>query len=302
MSADTFALDASTQANLRRVLFVVFAANAATQFAIQAWFAWRFAAEVWGLPDALSLGVPLALDIYVINLMVTAYLLRSSRLRTRAYVWIALALGIAAQLGAAEAFASHESWGFAARAASLVPAAFLALSLHTLIIVAQHADRAGDHQRRSTWAERRRARALVKALRASGPADPVIPPPVIRPYLQVPALTPGVFTQAAAQEEVPLAAPAPVRPKARRERPAQTQAPVRPSGRGRAPHPDREVAVKRVLAGEAAADVARSLNLPVRNVQIWAKAARDLQSVTPVAPAITPPAITGADAPVSKGS
>jgi hypothetical protein len=299
MSADTFAPGA---ANLRRALTFVFAANAATQFAIQAWFAWRFAAEVWKLPFVLSFGVPLALDIYVINLMVTAYLLRSARLRTRAYVWIALALGIGAQLGAAEAFASHEAWGVAARVASLVPAAFLALSLHTLIIVAQHTDYREGRQRRVTLAERRRARALVKALRDSGPADPVIPPPVVRPHLP-PALTPGAFSQAATPTEVrfpvaPVAVPKVSRPAPAPSRPA---APAAKAGRRSLRDPQRDLAVKRVRAGESAADVARSMALNPRTVQLWVKAARDQQSVTPVAPAISPSAIAPTDAPVPKG-
>ncbi len=74
-----------------------------------------------------------------------------------------------------------------------------------------------------------------------------------------------------AAPSMPLPAPPSiVHPPARRARPA-----AKPSTARRSASPDRELAVKRVLAGESASEVARSLGIPVRNVQIWAKAARD---------------------------
>jgi hypothetical protein len=298
-------------ANLRRALFAVFVANALTQFAIQAWMAWRFGLEVWKLPGPLAIGVPIALDVFVINLMVVAYLERQARLRTRIYVWIVLTIGIAAQLGAAEAFADFKDWSKPARLASLVPAAFLAFALHTLIIVAQHSDRASDGARRATWGEARRARALVKALRKSGTADPVIPPPVVRANLQtqIVGLTPPPAPAPPAPVAVPpptapVAVPPPTAPRPRpATRPARQASKPATSEKPRSPraNPNRELAIKRVQAGEPAAAVAGSLGVSTRVVQIWVKGARDHAPSITDAPVIAPGETTGADAPIPKG-
>ncbi len=288
MSADTFA--SLRTAKLRRVMFAVFVANAAVQFAIQAWFAWRFAAEVWRIPWELSFLVPVALDVFVINLMVATYMARKARLRTRAYLWGTLGSGIVAQLAAAEAFAGHAEWSIPGRVASLAPAAFLALSLHALIIVSELTD-SEPGARRASWSERRRAARLVSELAKSG-TDPVIPAPRIRALpLTVAATAPmSVLSwtpELPKQPPQPILAPpgltppmsvsmsAPAAPRRPRPRPTPASASRRKSD------PNRELAVKRVLAGESASAVARELGIPVRNVQLWAKAARDLNPDSP---------------------
>src|ERR1700752_1324509 len=69
MSADA----SSTRRNVPVLVALLFGANAATQFAIQAWLAYGFADHVWGLAQPLPWAVPLALDLFAINLMAFAY-------------------------------------------------------------------------------------------------------------------------------------------------------------------------------------------------------------------------------------
>jgi hypothetical protein len=125
---------------VRKVLLGAVAANALVQFAIQAWLAYGFAEEVWHLANPLPFATPVALDLFVVNLMVVAFVLRSARRRTRLYIWAVLAAGIGAQVGASEGYALHENWGMWGRVASVFPALFLAGSLHTMIVAWQHTE------------------------------------------------------------------------------------------------------------------------------------------------------------------
>jgi hypothetical protein len=112
----------------------LFGSNAATQFAIQAWLAFGFARYVWGLPWPLAIFIPVALDLFAVGLMRFAYRVRDARLRVRIYAWWWVGCAIAAQVFASEAYAVHTGWTVPGRVASLLPAVFLAVSLHTLII------------------------------------------------------------------------------------------------------------------------------------------------------------------------
>jgi hypothetical protein len=174
MSADTTATKRP-----RRTLAPVallFAANAATQFAIQAWLAYGFADKVWKLRGPLPYLAPVALDVFAINLMAAAYMLRRAPLRQRAYVWFWLAVVIGAQVGASEGFADHEKWTVWGRVASVFPAVFLAASLHALIIVARRRDDAAVEPTdprpglRARWAVWRARRTTGRGLVAGGDA------------------------------------------------------------------------------------------------------------------------------------
>lgn len=141
------------RAVLRTVMAFV-ALSAGSAFAIQAWFAYGFARFVWTLPFALACAVPVANDLYIVTLMFVSYLLRTAPMRTRAYIWCSLSVGIGAQIGAAYSFehwrATGEKVGVAY--AALVPAVLLAAALHSLIIAARHLG-APDGQGRDEQAE-----------------------------------------------------------------------------------------------------------------------------------------------------
>lgn len=120
------------------IVFAMVAANAGTQFAIQAWMSFRFARDVWEIPSSLCVAVIVALDLFAVTYMVFTYLLRGARRRTRAYVWLVFAVGVGAQLFAAELYGAHEGWALPVRIFAALPALFLAASLHGLIIWRNH--------------------------------------------------------------------------------------------------------------------------------------------------------------------
>lgn len=173
------------RAVLRTVMAFV-ALSAGSAFAIQAWFAYGFARFVWTLPFALACAVPVANDLYIVTLMFVSYLLRTAPMRTRAYIWCSLSVGIGAQIGAAYSFehwrATGEKVGVAY--AALVPAVLLAAALHSLIIAARHLG-APDGQGRDEQAEADEAlRAAdadftraTSAEQAAGRAPVTAPPP-----------------------------------------------------------------------------------------------------------------------------
>lgn len=223
MSADTVKSDAhanvrtsalrkvrtvrSASAQPRSLLGLSFAANALVQFAIQAWLAYSFAAHVWHLPGPLPFAAPAALDAFVVNMMIVTYELRRSSLRTRAYAWAVLSLGILLQVGAAEGFALYEQWGWAARIASFAPALLLAASLHTLIIRRREVP-ASDGQGRDEQAEAdaalRAADAAFNQAAAAAPAatQPPRPTPAAVPSRRRPAVATASKADADAVVEV----------------------------------------------------------------------------------------------------
>jgi len=186
MSADAkFRPDRPPAHDVRKVNFAPlawsFAANAVVQFAIQAWLAYSFAAHVWHLPGPLPYFAPVALDAFIVNMMIVAYELRGAKLRTRLYVWLVLALGIGAQIGAAEGYAAHVDWGTWARVASFAPALLLAASLHTLIIRRKHLDPPTDGQGRDADTSAQPVQdddvpAANQAPKTQRPARPTTPP------------------------------------------------------------------------------------------------------------------------------
>jgi hypothetical protein len=149
MSADTVRSLRTLRApgTLRAVTALV-AMCALTQFAIQAWLSYSFAAHVWRIPGPLCVAVIAALDLFVTVFMFLTYLLRSAPLPVRAYAWFVLGCGIGAQLYAAELFAQHEAWAMPVRAFAGLPALFLAASLHGLIKYRQHASAPTEGQGR----------------------------------------------------------------------------------------------------------------------------------------------------------
>lgn len=121
-----------------RTVFAMVSANATTQFAIQAWMSYRFAKDVWAIPRPLCAAIIVALDLFAVTFMVFTYLLRTASLWSRLYVWGIFAIGVGAQLFAAELYGSHETWPMPVRIFAALPALFLASSLHGLIVWRNH--------------------------------------------------------------------------------------------------------------------------------------------------------------------
>lgn len=120
------------------LVFAGVAANALTQFAIQAFMSYRFAKDVWDIPRPLCVAVICALDLFAVMFMVFTYLLRTAKWWTQLYVWFVFAAGVGAQLFAAELYGAKEQWETPVRVFAALPALFLAASLHGLIIWRNH--------------------------------------------------------------------------------------------------------------------------------------------------------------------
>lgn len=163
-------------------VFVMVVANAATQFAIQAWMSYRFAKDVWAIPRPLCIAIIVALDLFAVTFMVFTYLMRNARWFSQAYVWAIFAAGVGAQLFAAELYGSHEHWKTPVRIFAALPALFLASSLHGLIIWRNHA---GESTPESTPALVTTSARTVPA--ADGPNPAITPPPASRPTRTVKA-------------------------------------------------------------------------------------------------------------------
>jgi hypothetical protein len=225
-----------------RIVFAMVAANAATQFAIQAWMSFRFARDVWRIPSELCVAVIVALDLFAVTYMVFTYLLRTARKRTRAYVWLVFAVGVGAQLFAAELYGAHEQWTEPVRVFAALPALFLAASLHGLIIWRNHASTHTEPiadespaRRESTSAEQEAGAAPV----TQRPPRPTTPPAV-----------PPVSSGARALRR------------------------SRSTGKtGGQSH--RDAAAVRVIAGESTRSVASDLQVSNRAIQIWVKEYRE---------------------------
>jgi hypothetical protein len=106
-----------------RLVFVGVAANSLTQFAIQAWMSYRFAKDVWAIPRPLCVSIIVALDLFAVMFMVFTYLLREARWFTKAYVWLVFAVGVGAQLFAAELYGAKEEWAPPVRVFAALPRA-----------------------------------------------------------------------------------------------------------------------------------------------------------------------------------
>jgi type IV secretory pathway TrbD component len=230
------------------IVFVILAANAITAFAIQAWMTYGFAAKVWKLPTELCFALIVALDIFAIMYMVLMYLLRSTGW-PRVFATGVFLFAIGAQVFAAELYGAHENWTTEVRWFAVFPALALALSQEGAILWRIHRNDAPRDRRPS-------------------------PPPA----------EPSKRPAAAAQPDAPAPAAAPpVDVRKERPMPGKTQV--------RAAHPARKVsagkterrdsAVGRVLAGEAAKDVAASIGVSRRAVEIWV---RDHRATSDAAP------------------
>jgi hypothetical protein len=269
MSADTVR-NLRSQRSLRTgsALGLSFAANAVIQFAIQAWLAFSFARHVWHLPGPLPFAAPVALDAFVVNMMVVTYELRSAKLSVRTYVWAVLFAGVALQVGAAEGYALYAGWGWWARIASFAPALLLAASLHTLIV-----------RRRSRPDGQPEPTAEPEPPAASKAAAPtVVQTP--KPVTSTPMQTPKAATPA------PTAAPPTTvrRPKPSHGVSDETKA----------------LARKRFLDGEKIPAIAADLGVNRRSVENWT---RDLRTHSHLTPGEIPPGEIGGEVALSpKGS
>jgi hypothetical protein len=216
------------------VVFAILAANAVTAFAIQAWMTYGFAAKVWRLPVQLCFALIVALDIFAIMYMVLMYLLRSTGW-PRFFATVVFLFAIGAQVFAAELYGDHQNWSTEVRWFAVFPALALALSQEGVILWRTHRNDA-------------KPRPLVQDA-----------PPVPAPAR--PRATP---------------APTPPAPTAtRKEQPAsgktQVKAPDRPRKVDVGKSERRDAAVGRVLAGEAPKDVAASVGVSRRAVEIWVR-------------------------------
>jgi hypothetical protein len=230
------------------------------QFALQAWLSYRFARDVWGVPQLLCVGVIFALDLFVSLFMIFTYLLRTAHVRTKIYVWAVLFVGIGAQLFAAEQYAAHEGWPLLVEVFAGLPALFLAASLHGTIIWRRHTTTTPSEPTPVTP-------ALATAEAAPPDQDPI-----------------AVATVQAAQLAV-----------GRGHRPQLSLVPKSPQRQQRpaAPADERQaLAIKRVVdGGESARAVALDMYGPkgVKNVQNWAKAERARREATSHSVSADPP-------------
>jgi hypothetical protein len=227
-----------------RTVFAMVVANAATQFAIQAWMSYRFAKDVWSIPRPLCLAIIVALDLFAVTFMIFTYLLRTASALSRLYVWAIFALGVGAQLFAAELYGSHEHWDLPVRMFAGLPALFLAASLHGLIIWRNHANPPVREPRPVRVPTSTVPRSAIenwgKAPKTERPPRPTVAP-----------ATPPVSSGAGA--------------------PHRTRRGAQATGRTE----QREAAAKRVVDGEAAKDVAAELRVSRRSVELWVKAYRE---------------------------
>jgi hypothetical protein len=235
----------TSSAHVVRIVFAMVGANAATQFAIQAWMSYRFARDVWAIPQPLCIAIIAALDLFAVTFMVFTYLLRTAGWVAKSYVWLVFAGGVGAQLFAAEQYGSHQAWTDPVRLFAALPALFLAASLHGLILWRNHATTRPD--------------ALAPVVEAAAsPAPAAIKAPNEAPKIERPAVRPE-------------AAPAPPPPSSGRKPQARTS---RPAGPAPTIPASRIEAADRVIDGAPAKVVAAELGVSKRAVEGWAAARR----------------------------
>lgn len=247
-----------------RLVFAGVAANSLTQFAIQAFMSYRFARDVWVIPQALCVAVIAALDLFAVMFMVFTYLLRAAKWWTQLYVWFVFAAGVGAQLFAAELYGAHEGWSEPVRVFAALPALFLAASLHGLIIWRNHSALSVEPTAPKAVAVER---AAIKAER----------PQFNRQH------NPDLPKRRAENAAPPLATS--VRRTERKARAVESGT-TGPMPVSRKSNPSRDDAVRRVNAGEATDVVATDLGVTRRAVQIWVQKAQEVQVGESVAPQV----------------
>jgi hypothetical protein len=246
-------------------------ANAVTQFALQAWMTFRFATDVWGLPETLCVSLIFGLDLFAVVFMIFTFLMRTAKWSTRAYFWLIFAAGIGAQVFAAELYGEHANWAVELRVFAALPALFLAASLHGLIL----------------WRRHRSATA------PSAPVQQSHPEFISCPFCGGDAISRSVLAAHIARRH-PVSVKTTPRPAVdqapRIERPARPVSPPatppvssgatpkrsRRGGRkGGVSDASRANAVARVVAGEVTAgEAASALGVSKRSVEMWVKAHR----------------------------
>lgn len=179
-------------------------ANAATQFAIQAWMSYRFAKDVWVIPRPLCVAIIVALDLFAVTFMVFTYLLRRAGWISQAYVWAIFAGAVGAQLFAAELYGAKEEWTGPVRLFSALPALFLAASLHGLIIWRNHSAESAPKPATEHGAppgpRPQRTPELAKVAAPVSVDRPAQPKPQVKPV--APALRPGAVNHSAEADRV----------------------------------------------------------------------------------------------------
>lgn len=128
-------------------VFLVFAATAATAFAIQAWMTFGFGDEVWKIPGPLAVALIVALDLFAIMFMVLSYLLRGTGW-PRFVASSVFVFAIGAQVAAAEMFGEHKKWSTEIRIFAALPAVLLALSQEGVILWRTHRSDPGRQERK----------------------------------------------------------------------------------------------------------------------------------------------------------
>jgi hypothetical protein len=248
----------TSSAHVVRIVFAMVGANAATQFAIQAWMSYRFARDVWAIPQPLCIAIIAALDLFAVTFMVFTYLLRTAGWVAKSYVWLVFAGGVGAQLFAAEQYGSHQAWTDPVRLFAALPALFLAASLHGLILWRNHAT----------------TRPAVPAPVVEAAAPPA--PAAVKAPNEAPK------TERPARPEV---APTPPPPASGRK--PQVKA-VRQTGPAPTIPASRIEAADRVIIdGTPAKDVAAELGVSKRAVEGWAAARRKQLAVPEPMPTLS---------------
>jgi hypothetical protein len=305
MSADTIATRNITRTV--RVLAAVVALGSVAWLYIVAWGSFGFARHVIGLPLSWSLAYVVALDLCSFAVVITTAVMRNVDGRTRWRLWGTMAFFMALQVGSFEGFATWRGLSVTVRVWSLAPAIALALVIELLITHLRYADRqrAVDAAERGRVArlEREAARdaAELAAYRvayayrgrqldyARGEVAELVEraAAVARMHAaEIDDMQRAIDNAIGSREAVVAHAVAEAlrtatghdatgrrtEPPQRRPRPAAAGGGARP---GRQPHPGRDQAVARVLAGEASTgDIAAELDVTERAVQRWLQNAR----------------------------
>jgi transposase-like protein len=246
-------------------LFVVVSLIAAFAYGISAWQVYGFADHVWGLPLVLCLASAVIADLLSLAGLFATYLLRTAKLRVRAYAWFVFLLMTALSIAAAEAFAhwrtldetaqklaTHQG-GMASQVASGAVVVSLALAVHLLIVVRRHV---------------MEIPTLPSAPASETRSIKLPTPPPIRPVYQY---------------EKPIGPrPAPTPRPALAQRPEKRR--TSSANRVHTPGDQRDEYARRVVErGEHPADIAAEVGKSTRSIELWVKAYRERHKGDPLA-------------------
>lgn len=244
---ETFAPEAKRYDATTVAIALGFGANAAMNFAIQAWMTYGFAREVWGIPSELCVALIVALDVFAILYMLLTFALRGTGWPRLAAMAVFL-FAVGAQVFAAELYGDHKKWSTEVRWFAALPAVFLALSQEGVILWrTRKVDRASSVQSRKPQA-------------AAGPERKA--KPVAEPVVTLP----------------PPSAPVAPAPTTRREPVKPPAAPRKTSGDSI----DRDDIARRVIAGHLTKqEASRQTGKTVKSIENWMNALKAREGGTP---------------------